>query len=158
MENTTKDNGACQHETLVSGSKLRITDLRIGNFVTWIDDEEEPEAYRHLIVNGLFSNETIHIQSKWEHGDGEEMYCGLEYIKPIPITHKWLEWMGFEKIGKYYYLLDCYIKIEPLKDGRCAFRYGINTSYSVVIGFARYVHQIQNVLFSLTGEELKLDR
>ena len=159
MGNTTKDNGACQHETIVSGSKLRITDLRIGNFVTWIDDEEEPEGYEHLTIDGLLSDGTIWVKWRWEDGDGDETDCDLDIVKPIIITKKWLMRFGFTYGVHKMELIKDVCPNVVLKYSLGAMALWIETSREgALLENIEYVHQMQNLYFALTGKELKLDR
>lgn len=61
----------------------------------------------------------------------------LDLLKPIPLTEEWLKKLGFEKDGEVP-------KIIIIDD------YQIYPNAKVA-----YVHQIQNLYFALTGEELK---
>jgi hypothetical protein len=66
--------------------------------------------------------------------------------KPIPLTEEWLLKLGAkkDKIDNTYYLSELEIMLPNF------FRY--KTS---IISRIDYVHQLQNLYFALTGEELK---
>ena len=77
--------------------------------------------------------------------------------EPIPITSEWLERLGFEKreSGVCYewwngineVTHDWLVSITEMKDnGQFFYRNGKHT--------IKYVHQLQNLFFALTGEEL----
>jgi len=78
---------------------------------------------------------------------GDETFSQFdEFIQPIPLTEKWLLNFGLDK------------------DWMPEFEYGVRVTLSQndrAYSFKRsdikidYVHQLQNIWFSLTGEELK---
>ena len=138
--------------------KLKPTDLRIGNFVTWIDDEDEPDTYMCLTVQGLVGDGTIWVGWEWEFGEGDSTDCGLDDIKPIPITPKWLERLGFKASNGFPYskCTDEYENTSLIVDEDICY-YGISINGKIVWSISRKinVHQLQNLYFALTGEELK---
>ena len=85
-------------------------------------------------------------------------------MEPIPLTEDWLLKMGFKKASD-----NCYIKTYP---NNCDFiLFDWLTPIAVSNGFKegdyyyffhrtahtiRYVHQLQNLYFSLTGNELTI--
>lgn len=75
-----------------------------------------------------------------------------EMIKPIPLTEQWVLMFGF----KNYYLREFAwktkaqgkarrVRIEIQENGKCCVK---------GVGWIPYVHQLQNLYFSLVGEEL----
>ena len=84
----------------------------------------------------------IQIQNGWEIDEGNE-------CQPIPLTEEWLEKFGFEysdlngDSGLW--------KIPPFQIyGKCnqfIYEYALDVNY---------VHQLQNLYFALTGEELTI--
>ena len=120
---------------------MKANELRLGNFI------ETP-------VNGI-------TKIKW-------IKYGKDWCKPILLTEEWLLKFGFEKIvfdseetgyGTEYHLT---VKghggfiIEYMDDFSCCILGHIDD-----IGIApnlkefKHVHQLQNLYFALTGEELK---
>jgi hypothetical protein len=87
----------------------------------------------------------------------------IDEIKPIPLTEEWLKKFGFKKgatsdynfkqlddekyiaVNKENYEYECIIAIENLEDE--------TNSY---LPHIKYVHQLQNLYFALTGEELTI--
>ena len=80
-----------------------------------------------------------------------------EFISPIPLTPEWLERLGFKKReggvcyewwnGINEVTHDWLVSITEMKDnGQFFYRNGKHT--------IKYVHQLQNLFFALTGEEL----
>lgn len=117
---------------------MKATDLKQNNLIFYND--------KIVTVAGTIGN-TIYYK-----GDAEVYFdsnIGEIYqpFKPIPLTEEWLLKFGFEE--KYGYI----------KNG-----VHLNTDYSLFIedeiGFnewtadCEYVHQLQNLYFALTGEEL----
>jgi hypothetical protein len=85
---------------------------------------------------------------------------GLSHIEPIPLTEEWLLKFGFERHHSDYSNGVIYIKDVPnnneFKWGVYPFELGsgfiINKSKNL-----KYVHQLQSLYFTLTGEELTIN-
>lgn len=128
-------------------------ELRIGNYVY---------AEWHK------SKETFQVQEIYNtHGENysvgcTESGCQVTDYAPIPLTEEWLVKFGFEQHDVYK---GCYdkdfniIKIQFDVDGMlCYFHDGIDwgtfnykSDYTI-----KYVHQLQNLYFSLTGKDLEI--
>jgi hypothetical protein len=79
---------------------------------------------------------------------------GISSIKPIPLTEEWLLKFGFEKNenGLFKLFNESEVPIllnEDLNGWTCD---GINFS----VNGTQYIHQLQNLYFALTGEELTI--
>ena len=109
---------------------MKASELRIGNLV-----------YDNL--GGALKIKGISLESD------------LSHIKPIPLTEEWLLKFGFEfdeeddgyQKGKY--------KVSVSNEG-CLFFINIGY-YPEEIAEFNYVHQLQNLYFALTNEELILN-
>lgn len=89
-------------------------------------------------------------------------HLDVNQINPIPLTEEWLLKFGFEKKGEafrheYWYINDFHIQIHgdrfPLRiwGGESA------PHLTQYIGHkTKHVHQLQNLYFALTGEELTI--
>jgi hypothetical protein len=84
----------------------------------------------------------------------------LEYCQPILLTEEWLLKFGFMQYIDFGVKMGTYDKI-PL----CGFTYSIHTKKVMIMHKGnsishwldveiKYVHQLQNLYFALTGEEL----
>lgn len=116
---------------------INLRELRLGNIVS---------------VNGRPDIVT-------EIGQADNGYCSgtgyfnadKAYIEPIPLTPEWLERMGFENIPKGSV---CYRGPFQIcnynEDGVFCFDHGDRQAH------IRYVHQLQNLYFAMTGEELTI--
>lgn len=107
---------------------IKASELRVGN---WLKRESQPEGF-------LVDAQTI---SRIYHN-------GVRDEEPIPLTPEWLERLGFDnnKDHEGYYMSGGWIcKNYSEGDG------GVHC-----IAEVRYVHQLQNLYFALTGQELEL--
>ena len=81
----------------------------------------------------------------------------IELFKPILLTEEWLVKFGFRteyplSNERNYYNNNKYVSINYFNGG---FRLNVNRLIYGGIKI-RYIHQLQNLYFSLTGEELEL--
>lgn len=132
-------------------------ELRIGNYINF-----------GSTVSEVFGITVTDVMFKYSTGS-EEKYAKLisEGIQPILLTEEWLLKFGFENItlkysehsrpmGLYLENIDSYLtfnhnewRIEEDEDWRDG---GNHHDLPEII----YVHQLQNLYFSLTGKELTL--
>ncbi len=123
---------------------MKKEDLRIGNLLT--DNTGKEVQVLAIAINNLRVSGTHAIE--------------YENVTGIPLTPEWLERFGFEndsyanfskKIADYAYL------VISFKDYACA-QICENPSIADhdIDAPCKYVHQLQNLIFALTGEELTL--
>ena len=116
---------------------MKANELRIGNYVsvTWNGSSEITEI------------EQYHVRLK----DG---FSDIESLRPIPLTKEWLLKFGFnanrynDEFELYPLMFDC----EYTDHGEWNISYDGHPLSTEV----KYVHQLQNLYFALTGEELTL--
>lgn len=125
---------------------MDVKELRIGNYVIY-------EKTTHIITA---LNKKM-CSSEWIEGKTYYDYThSYNDIKPIPLTEDWLLKFGFEEI-----------KISNSDDGYLYSDYQLETENNVLIWFSlrkelmdykhvKHVHQLQNLYFALTGEELTI--
>jgi hypothetical protein len=108
---------------------MQIRELRIGN----------------LIQEGKVEQIDNSIDEVYYSGDGyyQSNYCCN--LNPIPLTEEWLLKFGFEKSSKHIFK----------KDG---FLISLDIVFEVFLGNIvveiKYVHQLQNLFYCLSGKEL----
>jgi hypothetical protein len=149
---------------------MESNELRVGNLVHDYDEEL-------IIVSGISYGDVY--SSKL----GE---TPLARIKPIPLTEEWLVKFGFElfhydffdkddpnfeeedeeesclvfriipKGYKFYYIIDLWVERNDFQVGYMGLDDNVNDSKGVGICNYNYVHQLQNLYFALTGEELNI--
>ena len=119
---------------------MKANELRIGNFV-YLSDKEKV----------------------WEILDGHEIdECDDNpFSQPIPLTEEWLLKFGFHKKDAEWYLHPCFeLKIIVFNKGEfngvMFYTRTIHTDFTPIYSTTHmnYVHQLQNLYFALTGEEL----
>lgn len=120
-------------------------ELRIGNLVYGVSDRIEEVIY-------ILPTEVNTAPPKLKQAD---FLHKIDEIEPIPLTEEWLEKFGFKITGQTphpnniwtVYGEECKFELEHiisffLYDNKC---FGTEV---------KYVHQLQNLYFALTGEEL----
>ena len=125
---------------------MKASELRIGNITSM--------GVVYLIEDDVF---------RVANNDGDTFKNTWAEIKPIHLTEEWLLKFGFDKVG----IALTSIAIAPL-NLPCTFNLP-NTPFSFCQGKLilttgtgdfcvniEYVHQLQNLYFALTGEELTL--
>jgi len=125
---------------------MKSTELRIGNYISLVDG-------RDVIVTGITNNKVLDgIFTLIHHNEGSHI---PEHTLAIPITEEWLVKLVGKKVidGNIYKEWDIQgVCFEFTKSG---FYYtageGINLSTNI-----NYVHQLQNIYFTLTGNELTI--
>jgi len=116
---------------------LSATELRIGNYV----------EYKNNIVKFAIGDFT--------EADNNSQFLEL-FINPIPLTEQWLKDFGFIDDGRFkwngwYWIGDFGIAHEPDQD---CWVWQVVDEGSVEMPDFKYVHQLQNLYFILTGKEL----
>lgn len=126
---------------------MKAKELRIGNYV------------RHDNGNGAFTVEVVGITPKEvtvKYGPGVSTIT-QEEITPLPLTVKTLLKCGFSEVGIYenvYHRGDYRIYLDrEANDGLLKYE---TETYQIEIEVGG-VHQLQNLYFALTGEELPVN-
>lgn len=110
---------------------MKVNELRIGNYY---NHNGEIKKVTPNIILELFESERA-------------------WIEPIPITEEWLLKLGFEKIGVNFQFKGISIWFSKYSESYqiryCLIGSDIERKINI-----EYVHQLQNLIFALTGEEL----
>ena len=129
---------------------INHTELRCGNKVH-ISGKEYPNERLVATVGEIhYFGSTLECDFGEGEGEGEED-CDIDHedLIPIPLSEEWLIRAGFEKYSdKEFY-------IYTSKENEVRF-YKSDSDWNLAyfITETRYVHQLQNLYFWLTGEEL----
>jgi len=114
---------------------IQAKDLRVGNII------------HNMLVNEIQTIEEIYRESFNASG----CFTTIGYCKPIELTEEWLIKFGFKEYirsnGKTYDLKDFW-EID-YENGK----YFIS---EIEVMDIKYVHQLQNLYFALTGKELEI--
>jgi len=108
---------------------IDVKDLRVGNLVN---------------VVGIGDVKVSHLSSMGVYKD----------LRPIPLTEEWFLKFGLIKLRSplLSFVMGCYeISIIPTHN-----EFGVYIPSGRIITKIKYVHQLQNLYFALTGEELEL--
>lgn len=102
----------------------------------------------HLRLNNI-------VKVHWE---DEHRWCDLDFwegieFEPFPLTEEWLERFGFEKIQMS--IPTAYKTKDGFRIKKDQRGYWMQYKYGMTI--IKHVHQLQNLYFALTGEELQTD-
>jgi len=152
---------------------MKANELRIGNLIT-IDNSVYWPKLRDLPLIVTHIGQTMNIKGESSHSVGcehinqkpntyYETYSQfIENIKPIPLTEEWLLRFGFEKDDSGVDIFDqdyCewYQKEFPTIGILCqssdkSYIFDENSDTLRL----KYVHELQNLNFALTGEELTI--
>jgi hypothetical protein len=135
---------------------MKAQELRIGNWV-----EFRPDSHKRY--NNQRQVKVVEIDRNGILADDGKVPIGLRFdsdaLQPIPLSPEVLTACGFEKIGEDGYII---YEFEDEKNPNEGFRveyegegyvyyYPSNTAMDVQIN---YLHQLQNLFYYLTGEEL----
>jgi hypothetical protein len=137
---------------------MKAKHLRIGNLV-FGKYEDNNEVERSVLCRVLALDETGEmLQYKiWVETFGSSNQEYFDGFEPIPLTEEWLLKFGFEKsndLDSFYHLrlINDWTKLfyDP-KHGVCELSV---SNHGAMIRKLKSVHQLQNLYFALTGEEL----
>ena len=128
---------------------MEKTELRIGNFVLLDNPMHRPSESGEIHKVVGISEKSAHIMRI--NDNLMEDYYGqfYKFIKPIPLTEDWLLNFGFVKKEIGYSKLTEMEQCFLISFGKHTSVNGIKFNNEI-----KYVHQLQNIYFSLTGEEL----
>ena len=127
---------------------MKANELRIGNMVN-------DGVYKLMWAKPAMPYEEANEMQYGVAKDNEFTFFKEKELEPIPLTEEWLVKFGAEKvneISEYFDGEDMYSYELYLDGAECLFDRKCNCQPYEHI---KYVHQLQNLYFALTGEELK---
>jgi hypothetical protein len=115
---------------------MKANELRIGNFIKFSED------------GTIFTVDSIEEKGLVVQNEQETAWIELEEFEPIHLNEEWLLKFGFIKSSDNNYY----------KDGKFTI-YNRFKNFGLIGGLLswkefKYAHQLQNLYFALTGEEL----
>lgn len=130
---------------------MELQELRIGNLVTWADEDDPNNAI--LTVVGLNLGDTIFLEWEWEDGEKDNTDCDLDAIKPIPLTEEILLKCGVDEGVRV--IIKCKSKKIVFGWSTKIVATGVrNGWYSRKYNHIKHLHQLQNLYMCLCGKEL----
>ncbi|MFY8161390.1 MAG: hypothetical protein ACOVNU_08660 [Candidatus Kapaibacteriota bacterium] len=119
------------------------TELRIGNFINTFINTTNGKLYARGKVEALHMN-TVEVE------DNVTMQYNM--IEPIELNNEWLEKFGFVKYNESFYRIE--LKRNNIDGWYLSSENELTKSMSEIMVRIKYVHNLQNFWFSLTGKEL----
>lgn len=122
---------------------MKANEIRIGNLFT------------HANENGTFNIVVKEILERGinTHFNNGTWFIGLNNINPIPLTEEILLKAGFEKdTGEFYLYKDITVRKTYFSDDFWRFVFKHQRIKDI-----KYLHDLQNTIFALTGEEIKIE-
>lgn len=139
---------------------INANELRVGNYIYEIFDSPISEKdKRVIIINSINGNYGTIITL-------DDNITQLDYCEPIPITPEVLEKCGlyycmkgtcserFKYQEGYWVLISSTIYLKDGGDGFSVETITYSHEECTEISVIKYLHQLQNLYFALTGEEL----
>ena len=138
---------------------VNSNELRLGN---WLSTSGGFPMY----VVAIWSDEA---NLNFDGNEGDVWESNYKFLDPIPLTVDWLERFGFEQFTKtvgggdinccYEDYRNSHMAIIPIKGGE--FEIEFAPLFQTIdernhLRTIKYVHELQNIWFSLTGKELQL--
>jgi hypothetical protein len=121
---------------------INAQELRYGNKLLFLDDVVTFKNITEFREDGIYWIKPVEpkIEAKSFH------------FKPIELTEEWLLKFGFEKPAHTWI---CNIfHLTEWDDFPLNWAVAMNKNGAIVVLKLKYVHQLQNLYFALTGEEL----
>jgi hypothetical protein len=124
----------------LTGKHMKAQELRVGNITFDVDGNVQ-------VIDAI---EILAIRQC------EAASHPVEFVKPINLTKDWIERLGLEWDIYWQGHTDGNWVLTPgHDDGNWRISYGKRRA-DIIVWDVKYVHQLQNLYFALTGTELKL--
>jgi hypothetical protein len=118
-------------------------ELRIGNFIKDVGETQDIYTVSEITLNSFTA------------GPMTVFRAGFEFDHGIPITEEWLLKFGFKREDEFsiiYLEVNALLRLQGNAHGQVAL--SDKRSIEQLNVRCEYVHQLQNLYFALTGEEL----
>lgn len=129
---------------------MEVKNLRIGNLLTWKDQEDPTEAI--LTYVGGVLNDCIWLEWVWADGKADYIDCDLDCVKGIEITEDWLIKFGFDLVVKEGNQGE--FRVYQLNEITYNTNHGWWWKHQLTVQ-PKYIHELQNLFFAITGTELE---
>lgn len=127
---------------------VSVTDLRIGNLIHYNNNHKEIGKISLLVSDIVDALSYCQINYR------RDKKHWLINLQPVKLTEDWLTAFGFIKLGEldFFYILESEMNLKISCDLKMVAWYNLQL-HNVKI---KYVHQLQNLHFALTGYELQV--
>ena len=139
---------------------MKANELRIGNYVKGVSDnytDRENKLGEYIFPVAVIGKDFVKLDIGFDALESYENRPIISYLlsdlKPIPLTEEWLLKFGFElDYESHWSSTQEFLLLEQLGDSYIKLCDGhFHDSIEM-----KFVHQLQNLYFALTGEELKI--
>jgi hypothetical protein len=133
---------------------MKANELRIGNFLIELGNDPDP-LRRIFNVTAIYGRNTERFVVEDDNGD----IMNSSFLTGIPLTEEWLLKFGFKKERKSYLKgvhQELFSGLMELTFDRLLQKWVFSVGKYKDITRLQYVHQLQNLYFALTGEELEI--
>ena len=118
---------------------MKANNFRIGNYLKWKDN---------ISAICLITEDSLDLEKGYFYYN--DILISNKELKPIPLTEEWLLNFGF-KFDTPFYRNDTF-QAKKDSDGFLVYQ------FSDFLRRTYYVHQLQNLYFALTGQELDFNQ
>ena len=126
---------------------MKAQELRVGNYVY---DTIANAVVEVVLIRSIHRDDRIiTLPSRWN--------CRIEEFNPISLTEEWLLKLGFnfdDDCGWITDFITGFYMFELAELSENGYELRVNDEYNTGCKI-KFVHQLQNLYFVLTGEELK---
>lgn len=124
---------------------MNAKDLRIGNLLQYTDFQKVKKHLRGTTFK-VTADDILFLST-----------YSVNYVEPIPLTEEWLIKFGFKRIqedkyGCHYENDECWVYLS--RNGFDIEVITRNKRFNLLRTY-KYVHQLQNLYFAITGKELE---
>lgn len=129
---------------------MEVKELRIGNIL------QDIQYKSPMRIVQFYGTSMFELDSPYMDYTDYRCDADLNKYEPIPLTEEWLVKFGFTKDKNLFFHDKCsYIQSDAYNCGG-GFGYCLNDE-KIDFLHIKYVHQLQNLYFALTGEELTIN-
>ncbi len=129
---------------------IPVNELRINNYVYYNNEYNELGVITEIKTSLIPKINYVGINNR------VDIYYQTKHINPILLSEKWLLNFNFEKKENNWKVLDLiYFKFSWERLAGLTLTIDGNSIY---LSNIKYIHQIQNLYFALSGEELTLKK
>ncbi len=136
---------------------MKAHELRIGNYVIFGNNANSTTEEIVAINNTDWFDEGKKYWLETKNLEGEL----LNDFQPILLTEEWLLKFGFKYCGDYFYSIKtgvAWTTLEVCPDCCRIIVFNKKKLTFVELKYHKYVHQLQNLYFALTGQELTIKK
>lgn len=127
---------------------IQANELRLGNL---LNSDKDTHSHTRKVSGIGHENHIVYLDSIHNRISSERIDIG--HLKPIPLTEEWLLKFGFKNNGQNIYDLPSWVPYLRERKRKNQKWYQV---FNVADCNIEYVHQLQNLYFALTGEELEV--